>query len=153
MLAGQLQTVPSSSAQITAAVMVSARTQRGYVYVKKDTVGSAAAQLLVFERALVMDRASTRLVSVTVRGPKRTARSSRLPPRCVQMGWQDWTDVVFAMVITHVWIALVFLMEQQGLMYATYAMAAILQANVGASVILHVHMCPTYIQHMHCFMW
>ena len=22
-----------------------------------------------------------------------------------------------------------------------------------ASVILHVHMCPTYIQHMHCFMW
>ena len=22
-----------------------------------------------------------------------------------------------------------------------------------SSVILHVHMCPTYIQHMHCFMW
>ena len=25
--------------------------------------------------------------------------------------------------------------------------------TVPASVILHVHMCPTYIQHMHCFMW
>jgi hypothetical protein len=26
-------------------------------------------------------------------------------------------------------------------------------AEAATSVILHVHMCPTYIQHMHCFMW
>ncbi len=101
-LAGQLQTVPSSSAQTIAAVMVSARTLGGYVCVKKDTVGSAAARLLVFALVLVMDRVLTLLVSVTVYGPQWTARSSGLPSQGVQVtaqtGVRALTELVYVIL-------------------------------------------------------
>jgi hypothetical protein len=47
----------------------------------------------------------------------------------LQMGWQDGTDVVFAMVTTRAWIALVFHMGQQSWIYAIFAMDITLQAN------------------------